>query len=79
MYISTPLINRGPSVFYPETEVSITRLVTRLHMLTLFLVALRATGTHSLVLVFYPETESHSTLQMSNYETCLSLNSAQNT
>ena len=63
MYISTPLINRRPSVFYPETEVSITRLVTHLHTLTLSLVALRATGTHSLILVFYPETESRSALQ----------------
>jgi hypothetical protein len=56
MYISTPLINCRPSVFYPETEVSITRLVTCLHMLTLSLAALCTTGTHSLILVFYPET-----------------------
>ena len=65
MYISTLLIDRRPSVFYLETEVSITRLVTRLHTLTLPLVALRATGTHSLISVFYPETESRSALQIS--------------
>ena len=58
------LVNHRPSVFYPETEVIITRLVTRLHTLTLSLVALRTTGTHSLILVFYPETELRSALQI---------------